>query len=328
LNDRLRRLGLTAARFALSGALLWLLLSRTDTTALMARLAAVDPRWLTAAFALTLVQVVLISWRWAVIMAGLNASIGTVRALCINLAAFFLGQALPTSIAGDAWRVWKIRSLGFSIGTGVRGVLIDRTTAMIGLVLVVLPTAPLLLARMPDPAMRWSVAAGLGAGSALLVLALSVDRLPGHWASGWLGGVAEFGRAVRGLLSRPVTAIPIIGVSAMVHLLAGVTMWLIAGSLGLAVGLVDCIVLMPPIVLVAGMPLSIAGWGLREGAMVAVFALVGVPMDGALLMSVLLGLLLLLVSLPGGLVLAFSESRLEPEAVDTAVRPPPAGFDR
>jgi len=47
-------------------------------------------------------------------------------------------------------------------------------------------------------------------------------------------------------------------------------------------------------------------------------------MDGALLMSVLLGLLLLLVSLPGGLVLAFSEIR----PVDAAVRPPHAGYDR
>jgi uncharacterized membrane protein YbhN (UPF0104 family) len=324
LNDRLRRLGLTAARFALSGALLWLLLSRTDTAALMARLAAVDPGWLTAAFALTLVQVVLISWRWAFIMTGLDAAIGLRRALSINLAGFFLSQALPTSIAGDAWRVWKIRTLGFGIATGLRGVLVDRTTALIGLVVVVLGTAPLLLARMPDPAMRWSVAAGLAIGGALLTLAMSADR----WASGRLGGLAEFGRAVRGLLSRPITAIPIVvpivSVSVVVHLLAGVTLWLIAGSLGIAVGLVDCLVLMPPIVLVAGMPLSIAGWGLREGAMVAVFALVGVPMDGALLMSVLLGLLLLLVSLPGGLVLAFSESG----RMDAAVRPPPAGFDR
>src|SRR4051794_22263268 len=294
----------------------------------MARLTAVDPRWLTAAFALTLVQVVLISWRWAFIMAGLDATIGVRQALCINLAGFFLGQALPTSIAGDAWRVWKIRSLGFSIGTGVRGVLIDRTTAMIGLVLVVLPTAPLLLARMPDPAMRWSVAAGLGIGAALLILALSADRLPGHWASGRLSGVAEFGRAVRGLLSRPVTAIPIIGVSVMVHLFAGVTMWLIAGSLGLAVGLVDCLVLMPPIVLVAGMPLSIAGWGLREGAMVAGFALVGVSMDGVLLMGVLRALLVRLLTPPGGLVLALAEAGFHRVWVDGAGGPPPAGFDR
>ena len=168
--------------------------------------------------------------------------------------------------------------------------------------------------------MRWSVAAGLAIGAALLVLALSADRLSGRWASGRLSGVAEFGRAVRGLLSRPVTAIPIIGVSVVVHLAAGVTDVADRGQPGAVRGLVDCLVLMPPIVLVAGMPLSIAGWGLREGAMVAVFALVGVPMDGALLMSVLLGLLLLLVSLPGGLVLVFSEFR----TVEAAVRPPHA----
>jgi glycosyltransferase 2 family protein len=55
LNDRIRRLSMTAARFALSGALLWLLLSRTDASALMTRVAAIDPRWLAAAFALTVV---------------------------------------------------------------------------------------------------------------------------------------------------------------------------------------------------------------------------------------------------------------------------------
>jgi uncharacterized membrane protein YbhN (UPF0104 family) len=295
----LRRLGLTAGRFALSGLLLWLVLRQTDMAALADRLAGVEPGWLATAFAATVLQVVLISWRWAFIMAELDAALGTVRALGINLAGYFLSQALPTSIAGDAWRVWQIRNLGHGIGAGVRGVLIDRATALMGLVVVVVGTAPLLLARLPDPAPRWAVLAGLGIAGGLLVLAVAIDRVPVR-----LRGVREFAESIRGLLSRPITAVPIVGVSVIVHLLAGVTVWLVARSLDLPVGLVDCLVLMPPIVLVAGMPLSIAGWGLREGAMVAVFGLVGVPVDGALLLSVLFGLLLLLVSLPGGLVLA------------------------
>ncbi|UEM20139.1 flippase-like domain-containing protein [Skermanella mucosa] len=324
MNDRLRRFALAALRFALSGLLLWLLLRQTDLEALAGRLAGVDPLWLAAAFALTVVQVVLISWRWAFIMAGLGAAIGTARALRINLAAFFLGQALPTSIAGDVWRVWRLRALGHGVGTAVRGVLVDRTTALLGLVAVVLATGPALLARMPDPAMRWGLLAGLGIGIALLALALTADRLPGRWLPGRLAGVAEFGRTVRGLLARPLTAVPIVGVSALVHLLAGATMWLIARGLDVPVGLVDCLVLMPPIVLVAGMPLSIAGWGLREGAVVAVFGLAGVPVDGALLMSILFGAMLLLVSLPGGLFLALGET----PAAGAALSPRRAGSDR
>jgi uncharacterized membrane protein YbhN (UPF0104 family) len=303
LNDRLRRIATAALRIGIPALLLWLLARQADMESLTGRLAEADPRWLAAAFALTAVQVVLISWRWSIIMAGLNAAIGTALALRINLASFFLGQALPVSVAGDVWRVWRIREMGHALGVGVRGVLMDRVTAMIGLVLVVMASGPALLARMPDPTMRWTVAMGLGIGLAVLAAVLATGRVPSRFTSRFKG-VAEFGRAARGLLAHPLTAVPIIGVSAGVHLLAGLTLWLIAAGLNIPVGLVDCLVLTPPIVLVAGMPLSIAGWGLREGAMVAVFGLVGVPVDGALLMSVLFGLLLLLVSLPGGLFLA------------------------
>ncbi len=57
-----------------------------------------------------------------------------------------------------------------------------------------------------------------------------------------------------------------------------------------------------PALLVTTLPISIAGWGVREGAMVAAFSLVGVPVEGALVLSILFGLLILLISLPGGVV--------------------------
>ena len=68
----------------------------------------------------------------------------------------------------------------------------------------------------------------------------------------------------------------------------------------------DCIVLFPPALLVTTLPISIAGWGVRELAMVAVFALVGVPADGASVLSILFGLLDALISLPGGVLWVLS----------------------
>ena len=64
----------------------------------------------------------------------------------------------------------------------------------------------------------------------------------------------------------------------------------------------DCLVLIPPIVLVSTIPISIAGWGVREAVMITLLALVGVAEADAFVLSVLFGLLTFGLSLPGGIV--------------------------
>ncbi|HTV28367.1 MAG TPA: lysylphosphatidylglycerol synthase domain-containing protein, partial [Xanthobacteraceae bacterium] len=54
--------------------------------------------------------------------------------------------------------------------------------------------------------------------------------------------------------------------------------------------------------LVQTLPISIAGWGIREGFLSAAFGLVGVWPEKALTLSVLYGLLTLIGSLPGGVI--------------------------
>ena len=63
-----------------------------------------------------------------------------------------------------------------------------------------------------------------------------------------------------------------------------------------------CLVLIPPVVLVSTIPISIAGWGVREAAMITLLALVGVAEADAFVLSVLFGLLTFGLSLPGGIV--------------------------
>jgi len=68
------------------------------------------------------------------------------------------------------------------------------------------------------------------------------------------------------------------------------------------VSILDCMVLMPPVMLVTTLPISIAGWGVREGAMVAAFAMVGVQADDALALSFLFGVTSIIFALPGGVL--------------------------
>ena len=77
---------------------------------------------------------------------------------------------------------------------------------------------------------------------------------------------------------------------------------MLALALGINITLLDCLVLVPPVMLVTTLPISIAGWGVREGAMVAAFGFVGVPAQESLLLSLLFGVLGIVVALPGGLI--------------------------
>ena len=75
----------------------------------------------------------------------------------------------------------------------------------------------------------------------------------------------------------------------------------------------DCLFLIQPVLLITSLPISIGGWGIREAAMIAIFALVGVPSSAAMVLSVQFGLLAMLVSTPG-LVLWFMLKRKDSTA--------------
>src|ERR1700757_2077051 len=57
-----------------------------------------------------------------------------------------------------------------------------------------------------------------------------------------------------------------------------------------------------PLMLIQLLPISLAGWGVREAVLVVALAPFGVPAEAALATSVLLGLCLIASSLPGGLI--------------------------
>jgi uncharacterized membrane protein YbhN (UPF0104 family) len=76
--------------------------------------------------------------------------------------------------------------------------------------------------------------------------------------------------------------------------------------LGLAIGAgltaFDCLILVPPALLVSALPISLGGWGVREGVLVGAFSMVQADPAAVAATSVLFGLTTPLVG--GGVVVA------------------------
>jgi uncharacterized membrane protein YbhN (UPF0104 family) len=71
--------------------------------------------------------------------------------------------------------------------------------------------------------------------------------------------------------------------------------WLLALSMQIPLGLVHALLLTPVILFITAIPISIAGWGLREGAMVFVFGMIGMSAESAFSLSVGFGLTMMII---------------------------------
>ncbi len=83
----------------------------------------------------------------------------------------------------------------------------------------------------------------------------------------------------------------------------------LAQGLWIAIGVVECLVLVPPVILLMLLPISLAGWGVREGAMIAALGFIDVPAGEALLLSIAFGLAVLITNLPGGVIWLLTHTR-------------------
>lgn len=90
----------------------------------------------------------------------------------------------------------------------------------------------------------------------------------------------------------------------------GVILVLIARATGMALDAASLILLFPLVLVATMIPVSFGGWGLREGAAVVIFELVGVPESSAVSMSVIFGLVLGGAGLIGGILWAVDSRRV------------------
>jgi uncharacterized membrane protein YbhN (UPF0104 family) len=90
-----------------------------------------------------------------------------------------------------------------------------------------------------------------------------------------------------------------------------------AWAIGFQLSFLVALAVVPMILTAMLLPLTISGWGLREGVAVALFPLVGATATQGLVASMTFGVICLLAALPG-LVFTRSSGNHRPEAgVDT-----------
>lgn len=276
------------AKAGITGVVAWWVLQLVDLDHTLDLLVHIDPLPVFAALAVLMVQAAAGALRWREIVLLQGGSLGLARAINLFFLGTFFNQTLSSTIGGDAVRVWRLKAAGLSIGRAAGGVALERVAGLLTLAMLAAGAAPL----AQGPALvALLLMAGIGLLAAVLI-ALGV-RL-GSPGSPWRR-IMEDAHTV--LLSR--RGLVVLAISMAIHLTGAVALWMVALGLGMELALLPCLVLVPPAMLVATLPISLGGWGVREGSLVAAFAMIGVGADASVAISVAFGLLVMVSGVAG-----------------------------
>jgi len=290
-------------KVAVSTILIVFLVATHDISEAIHHLSGIQTPWLFGGLLLLGFGIFLAGLRWAVVLDGMEIGLRLGGVFRIVLIGLFFSQALPSTIGGDAVRAWQIHQVIASVSLALRSIILDRLAGLAGLLLLVSMALPLLF-QITDSEVAHVTMASLTALALVgLAAVLVFDRLP---TVALRGHIYEFlihiSKDARKALLASRRAPLVIGLSALIHTLSALTVFCLAQGLGIMVGIVECLVLVPPVIMLMVLPISLAGWGVREGAMIAALGFVNVPASEALLLSIAFGLAVLLTNLPGGAV--------------------------
>jgi len=293
------------AKTAISVGLLWLLFVHYDIGDVLDHLGAIDVFYLTLAVLGGFLAFAITAWRWWFILKAQGFEVSLTTATELTWIGLFFNQTLPSNVGGDVVRVWRLSRAGVPVTSVISSVLVDRVAALFALALIVLAGLPAVRGIADD-----NILAVLSGSVGLVLIGLALlfrlDRIASVLhriaPAALLSSLEKLSGDSRALLLPLANGGPIVGISLVNHLVSVLLILMLARGLGIQAGLGDFMVLIPPVILVTMLPLSFAGWGVREGTSVALLATIGVAPPAALALSVSYGLVLLLSSLPGGVI--------------------------
>ncbi len=305
----------------LSLTLLLLLINGVGFKKVLGTLADIDMAWYLMAFALFLLNIVIRSYRWTILLQSLDNRPPFKSLLYLYFVGFFANNFIPTGFGGDVVKVVSLRQR-YGIGTeALSSVIMDRLIGLLGssvIALVALTWNTVNHAAAIDlPMGLWlaifTISFGIPAGFLLIrwtdLVGIVAARLPRITR---MPLYARFARLVDTVHRYPFPALLkalLISLPFTINLI--LIQYSLARALSVEIPPILYPLFVPLIALINLLPFTFNGLGVREGVYLFLFVPAGVTPEAALAMSLAYYFLRFGAGLVGGLLYALSSlSRL------------------
>jgi uncharacterized membrane protein YbhN (UPF0104 family) len=301
------------AKIVVSIALLAFLFSKIDTARLWVSAKKASLPWLVAALGVQAVNLIASTWRWRLLLDAQDVKLKSRTLLGSYLVATFFNNFLPSNVGGDVIRIRDTAGATRSKTLATTIVLVDRALGLMALVLISAVGATAAARYYGSgaspiwPSWLWAfflVAAAITApvvyapeGFGRLLQPLTVVHPE------WVGGrIDKLTEALSRFRERPSALAGCFSGAIFVQGLMVVFYLAVVYALKIPITASELAVIVPISLVVQMLPVSVNGLGLREATFSFYFTRLGLPIESAVLLSLMGAAVLLVFSLSGAAV--------------------------
>ncbi len=257
---------------------------------ILGNLRSVDARFFLLAILLHVVIVFVAAFRWRLLLEH-RYPLG--RVFSLYFIGSFFNTILPGAVGGDAVKIYYLYKDSGKGGDSMGSVLLDRSVGLLGLLLVGTVAGMIAFDDLRAVKMQWVIPllflAYIGALAVIFGMRLGDRFKP----------VSELHDYIRRFTDRKKRLIAALALSLLIQVLSISMVYTIALGLDQKLSFTALFVFVPIIITLASLPISIAGFGIRESAFVVLFGLTGVTSAASMSISFLWFLSVAVASLVG-----------------------------
>jgi len=276
LAQKLNKILLLIVKLSISSGLLYLVLSKTGTEKVLSIIKTVNPFAFVSAILIYIFSIYVSTMRWQLL---LTEKVKKSRLFSLYLMGSFFSTFLPGIVGGDAVKSYYLYKETNKGSLSLASVFMDRFIGFISLMTIGLIAYVLGFKYVRRTIIEWLL-------PVMVLSFLTVSFVIFGFRLGKkIKMLSEFYEYFYEYRNKRNIIIKTLGLSAIIQALNIISVYIISLGIGQNIPLHYFFIFFPIIVTIASLPISISGIGVREGAFVLLFGIIGISPEMATAMS-------------------------------------------
>lgn len=213
---------------------------------------------------------------------------------------YLFNQGLPSSIGGDVYRVIALKDY-ISWASSFSSILFERLLGFLCFGIIISIMTIIEWQKVCSTELLWPILTSLSLFFGVFSVVVILVKIPQRWTEKlpFADKIAPFISLTQTVFKDPQHFLQAFGYSFCVSLTGVGAAFMLANGMDVVIDFQTSLMVFPVVFVIASLPISIGGWGLREGVVVVTLGVYGISHEQALAFSLIYGVLQLLSSLPG-----------------------------